>query len=185
MKTLIFNGSPRLRGDSMSLINELIPKLKGEYKIVNACNTKIAPCIDCRYCWESEGCAFIDGMQSVYNYIQDCDNIIIVSPIYFTDLTGQLLSVGSRLQTYSAARYFRNIEPIEKIKKGAVILVSGGDESNEKAYDTASRLLKAMRCEDIYPLVDFQNTNTIRAIERNNYESKLEEIANFFNEGAE
>lgn len=36
MKTLIFNGSPRINGDTANLINCVISNLNGEYKIVNA-----------------------------------------------------------------------------------------------------------------------------------------------------
>ena len=36
MKTLILNGSPRKNGDTASLIKEVIRKLPGEYKIVDA-----------------------------------------------------------------------------------------------------------------------------------------------------
>jgi len=50
-------------------------------------------------------------------YIQECDNILIASPLYFSELTGKLLDVGSRLQTYFCARFFRNEEPIVKSKK--------------------------------------------------------------------
>ena len=181
MKTLIFNGSPRLRGDSATIVSTIAPKLKGEYKIVNVCNSKIAPCIDCRYCWEHDGCAFIDGMQNIYNYIQDCDNILIVSPVYFSELTGQLLSVGSRLQTYFCARYFRNEIPIEKTKKGAVVLVSGGDASNDRAYETGCGLLQTMNCEEILPLIEFNNTNSIRATERANFDSELLKVIEYFN----
>lgn len=33
MKTIIFNGSPRKEGDTVSLINKVIENLNGEYKI--------------------------------------------------------------------------------------------------------------------------------------------------------
>ena len=70
-------------------------------------------------------------------YIQECDNILIASPIYFSELTGKLLDVGSRLQTYFCAKFFRGETPIEKSKRGAVILVGGGDGHMDKAYETA------------------------------------------------
>lgn len=105
MKTLIFNGSPRKNGDTMGLINEFIKELDGEYKIVNAYYCDIKPCIDCRYCWKNDGCCQQDEMQEVYKYIEECDNILIASPIYFSELTGPLLSVMSRLQT----KYFTDI----------------------------------------------------------------------------
>ena len=107
MKTLIFNGSPRKNGDTESLIKKVTGEIKGEYKIVNAYTANISPCIDCRFCWDNSGCIIRDEMQEVYEYIQECDNIIIASPIYFSELTGKLLDLGSRLQTYFCARFFR------------------------------------------------------------------------------
>ena len=107
MKTLILNGSPRTNGDTSSLIDIFTEKIGSEYKIVDAYRCNISPCIDCRYCWENSGCVIDDEMQDVYKYIQDCDNILIASPLYFSELTGKLLDVGSRLQTYFCARFFR------------------------------------------------------------------------------
>ena len=126
MKTLIFNGSPRKNGDTMEMIKKLTENLDGEIKIVNAYNSEISPCIDCRYCWKRNGCAIKDGMQEIYDYIQDCDNVVIASPIYFAELSGMLLALGSRLQTYVSAKYMRKETPIAKQKKGAVILAGGG-----------------------------------------------------------
>ena len=100
MKTLILNGSPRVHGDTVSLINLLIKSLYGEYLVVDAYKSNISPCRDCRYCWENPGCAIKDEMQVIYSYIEDCDNIVIASPLYFSELTGKLLDLGSRLQTY-------------------------------------------------------------------------------------
>ena len=148
MKTLILNGSPRITGDTSQLIEKVTEKLWGEYRIVDAYRCNISPCIDCRYCWGKRGCAINDEMQEIYGYIQDCDNVLIASPIYFSELTGKLLDVGSRLQTYWCARYFRKEEPVMK-KKGAVILVGGGDGNINKPYDTACTLLHHMNCYNI------------------------------------
>ena len=90
MKTLILNGSPRVHGDTVSLINELTKSLDGEYRIVDAYRSNISPCLDCRFCWENSGCAIKDEMQEIYSYIEDCDNIVIASPIYFSELTGKM-----------------------------------------------------------------------------------------------
>ncbi len=100
MKTLIFIGTPRKNGDTMALVNEFTNQLEGEYKIIDAYDCDIQPCIDCRYCWKNDGCCLNDEMQEVYKYIQECDNILIASPLYFSQLTGQLLAITSRLQTY-------------------------------------------------------------------------------------
>ena len=82
MKTLILNGSPRKNGNTAGLIRKITESISGEYKIVNAYETDISPCIDCRYCWQNNGCSIHDEMQEIYQYIQECDNILIASPIF-------------------------------------------------------------------------------------------------------
>ncbi len=181
MKTLIFNGSPRRNGDTVSLLKHLLELLPGEYKIVDAYRAHISPCLDCRYCKEKSGCAIQDEMQEVYEYLKDCDNVLIASPVYFSELTGPLLSVGSRLQTYFCGRFFRKEESGLAKKKGAVLLVGGGDGKPDKAYETAKTLLRNMNCKEIFPLVCSHNTDRVPAIEDAQAVEGAEEIVRFFN----
>jgi len=182
MKTLIFNGSPRKNGDTVSLINKVTDGLSGEYKIVNAYTCNISPCMDCRFCRENSGCSIRDEMQGIYEYIQECDNIIIASPIYFSELTGKLLDLGSRLQTYFCARFFRKEIPIQKPKRGAVILVGGGDGRMDKAYETACTLLHHMNCHNIHALVSAHNTDTLPAIDDKDALTGIENMIQFLND---
>lgn len=96
IKTLIINGSPRINGDTASLLDVVKENIEGEYRVVDVYRCAISPCLDCRFCWKNNGCAINDEMQEIYDYIQICDNILIASPIYFSELTGRLLDVGSR-----------------------------------------------------------------------------------------
>ncbi len=180
MKTLILNGSPRTNGDTVNLINKFVSKLYGEHKIVDAYRCDVSPCIDCRYCWNNKGCVINDEMQEIYSYIEECDNIVIASPIYFSELTGKLLDLASRLQTYYCSRTFQNTEPIHKLKKGAVILVGGGDGNMDKAYDTARTLLHHMNCCDIFPPVCFHDTNDLSAVDDITCIDQLNGITDFF-----
>lgn len=180
MKTLIFNGSPRQNGDTSSLLKKVTERIAGEYRIVEAYKCNISPCIDCRYCWKNNGCAIDDEMQEIYKYIQECDNILVASPVYFSELTGKLLDVGSRLQAFFCARFFRKEEPIIKPKKGAVILVGGGDGSIDTAYKTARILLHHMNCHNIHELVYSHNTNIKPAIDDENAVLGIYSILDFF-----
>ncbi len=182
MKTLIINGSPRVNGDTVSLINIFKEKINGEYMMVDAYRCKASPCIDCRFCWENSGCAIDDEMQQIYAYIQECDNILIASPIYFSELTGKLLDVGSRLQTYFCARFFRKEEPVAKAKKGAVVLVGGGDGHMDKPYETACTLLHHMNCYNIHKVVFSHNTNDRPAVEDKQAINGINSIISFFME---
>lgn len=182
MKTLIINGSPRRKGDTSQLINEVIKDLKGEYKIVNVYEAKISACIDCRYCKTNKGCYLKDEMQALYKEIETANNILIASPIYFSEITGRLLEVGSRLQTYYSARRFRKEVPILEKKKGAVILVGGGEGKLNKAYETASILLRCMNVETILPVVSSHHTDEIAAKEDKIALQGCHHICTFFNE---
>lgn len=181
MKTLILNGSPRTNGDTKSLIDIIEENVIGECRVLDAYYCNISPCIDCRYCQENQGCSIHDEMQEIYDYIALCDNILIASPIYFSELTGKLLDVGSRLQTFFCARFFRHEEPISKSKKGAVILVGGGDGHMEKAYETACTLLHHMNCYDIHDAVFSHGTNNRPAIHDKQALKGVDDIIRHFN----
>lgn len=180
MKTLIFNGSPRKNGDTVVFINEFIKYLDGEYKIIDAYYCNIHPCIDCRYCKKNHGCSQEDEMNEVYRYIQECDNILIASPIYFSELTGQLLSIMSRLQTYWCAKFFRNINPIGKKKKAGILLVGGGDGSMKKAIDTAECILHKMNAQSV-GIACSHNTENISPINDKVAVENIKKIAIQFN----
>ena len=59
------------------------------------CNIK--PCVDCRYCWTRPTCSINDDMQNVILMINEADNIVIASPLYFfRNCSGALLNMLSR-----------------------------------------------------------------------------------------
>ena len=134
MKTLILNGSPRIMGDTAQLIKNITDNIAGEYRMVDTYRCNISPCIDCRYCWEEQGCA----------------------------------------------RFFRKEEPVMKAKKGAVVLVGGGDGNVHKPYETACTLLHHMNCYDIHKVVYSHNTNERPAIKDEMALSGINSILNFF-----
>lgn len=182
MKTLILNGSPRKNGDTVNLINKLTEKLNSEYMIINAYYANILPCIDCRYCWSNDGCSINDEMTEIYKYITHCDNIVIASPIYFSQPTGKLLDVCSRFQTYFAQKYFHNEATEIKPKKGAVILVGGGDGNPVKAHETLCGILHHINVTEVFGLVGSFNTNEKPASEDGEVAKKIDNLAKFLND---
>lgn len=148
MKTLIFNGSPHTGGDTAALIRSLTAQLKGEVRVVDAWDNAIAPCNDCRFCRTHECCRISDTMTEIYRDINAADNIVIASPLYFSELTGPLLSLLSRLQFFWIAKNVRKAPALaDKARLGFVILVGGGDGAPDKALSTAKTLLKHMGAE--------------------------------------
>lgn len=163
MKTLILNGSPRKNGDTVSLLNEMKKHLKGEVIIISAYNDDINPCTDCRYCWTHKECIIKDDMQRVYELLNEVDNIVIASPVYFSQLTGELLNLASRFQLYYAIRRIQKDKTFSlKHKKGVLILVGGGDGSPEPAVDTANIFFRHLNAECIDTVMSL-NTDKVSA----------------------
>ncbi len=179
MQTLILNGSPCKNGDTAALLSYLRKHLQGEIIEISAYYDDISPCIDCRRCKESGICVIPDRMQDIYNIIGTCDNIIIASPLYFSELTGRLLDVASRLQTYYYGMQKNGGHPVQKSKKGGVILVGGGEGDPQIAYATAVRILHYMKAREIYPLICSHHTDEIPAAEDAAVLAKITELAAF------
>ena len=153
MKTLIFNGSPRKKGETAYMIKTLQEKLGGEFKVVDAYRARISPC-----------------------FIEECDHIVIASPVYFEEVTGMLLAVLSRLQTYFSARYLRKEEPVPKKKTGAVLLAAGSIGPREKAESTAEMLLRQMSCDSL-GTVYVNRTDKVPVRDREDIIQEIEELA--------
>lgn len=162
-KTLILNGSPHKNGSTSTLIKLFTEHLQGEYKIINAYDADISPCNDCRYCQKHGKCCKKDAMEEVYSYTAECDNILIASPVYFSELTPPLLAVGSRFQAFYCARRFLGSEPAGKTKSGGILLSGGGDGGCSLAEKSAKILLKTMGAAGDFPLIYCGNTDNADA----------------------
>ncbi len=120
-------------------------------------------------------------MQDIYRYLEICDNVLIASPVYFSELTGKLLDLCSRLQLYFGVRYIQKLQLPIKAKRGAVILVGGGKGSIDRAAETAKLLLGQMGCREIHCLVSSHDTDHIPAREDAIANEGARSIAAFFN----
>lgn len=181
IKTLILNGSPKKNGDTEVLVNEFTKSLIGEVKIIS-CFSDISPCIDCRFCWANSGCSIKDEMQEVYSYLDECDNIVIASPIWFSSLSGSLLNLSSRIQTRFVARYFRNETEAMK-KKNSVIILAGAEMGTEimptKIALTIFKFMDVDRAsvQKIYSL----DTNKVHASQDINALKEYLQVAEYLN----
>lgn len=130
MQTLVFNGSPKAHGDTTALLDAFLADLQGDTRVLTW-RDGISPCTDCRHCWQHPGCAIDDAMQAAYQYLETCDNVAIASPIWFSSLSGPLLTLASRLQAFYAAGRFRG-EPPPLSRKHGVLLLAGAEPGTEK-----------------------------------------------------
>lgn len=164
MKTLIINGSPRPNGNTAALIAEFRRHMKGEIIELSAFRSDIAPCVDCRGCWETAKCVVKDEMQVIYD--DDFDNVVVASPVYYSTLPGAVLSLMSRLQPWHAAMFFIKQPLVQRRKKAAAILTAGGKGNQANAQHHLSALFKMLNAHGFREhIVCSPNTDTIPAWE--------------------
>lgn len=101
MKVLMINGSPRVNGNTAVALAEL-EKVFGkngiETEIVQVGNKEIRGCVACGYCSKNGKCAFDDIInRELAAKFQECDGLIVASPVFYASANGTLISLLDRL----------------------------------------------------------------------------------------
>lgn len=100
MKVLIINGSPRGGGNCSLLIAEMektFASFNVETEVVSVGNKDIRGCLACTYCKSHKGCAIKDDVNEVAEKFKESDGLIVVSPTYFGNPNGTIISFLDRL----------------------------------------------------------------------------------------
>lgn len=122
MKRVIITGSPRTQGRSAHIAEMLFEanideRPEDELFLVPISEIEVGPCIGCGACREltdvtfkaDDGterteprprCIFDDDMQTLYDLLDDADEVTIVSPVYFSGAPAPLKCLLDRLQPY-------------------------------------------------------------------------------------
>ncbi|UCE55323.1 MAG: flavodoxin family protein [Desulfobacterales bacterium] len=93
-KILVLFSSPRKKGNSAALANQIIKGSASEGANVEAVflnGMNISPCQACYACQkkDSKGCAIDDDMQSIYPKLVEYDTWVIASPVYWFTMSAQ------------------------------------------------------------------------------------------------
>lgn len=100
MKVLILNGSPRANGNTARAIAELEKTFadeKIETEIVHVGNKDIRGCLSCFYCYKNGKCVHDDIVNQIAKKFEECDGLIVASPVYYASPNGTLVSCLDRL----------------------------------------------------------------------------------------
>lgn len=124
MKTLIIIGAARHNGQTRQMVDYLKERLNGETEVIDAYRIKVKSCKDCRYCWKTKACVIQDGMQEIYQKVEEADNIVLACPMYFHSVPGKMKLMIDRFQVYWAGHIRRDM-PEKPLHKGAILMVGG------------------------------------------------------------
>ncbi len=108
MKVLLINGSPRQNGNTALALSEAVKVLEENQVQTETVQIGIKPvqgCINCGQCKQLGVCVFKDELYlKILEKIQDCDALILGSPVYYAGANGSLCAVLDRI-FYSVSRF--------------------------------------------------------------------------------
>jgi len=111
MLILGLQGSPRKKGNSVTLLNQFMAEAKRSgqgvrTQIVDTPRRKVFPCAEIGTCEINGTCPIKDDMQGdIYGLLREADVVVAATPIFFYNMTAQLKALVDRCQTLWARKY--------------------------------------------------------------------------------
>jgi multimeric flavodoxin WrbA len=140
MHTLIILGSPRKNGNSESLAQSVASGIMqhpgATVEFIRLNDLRLSPCQGCGGCNKSSTCVITDDMTPLYQKVDDCDHLILVSPIYFYGLSAQCKTFIDRFQARWARKYLSGIRFRHDEQRQGTLLVTAATEG-KKIFDGA------------------------------------------------
>jgi multimeric flavodoxin WrbA len=100
MKVIGFSGSPRKNANTDRLVLQVLAGAKeqgAETSFFRVADLNIRGCTSCYYCKSHDTCSIRDDMQSLYKELYAADAVVIGSPVYMGQMTGQTKIFMDRL----------------------------------------------------------------------------------------
>ena len=100
MKVLLLNGSPHAQGSTYTALHEMekIFAENGiETEMVHVGNKDIRGCIACGSCYETGKCVFDDIVNELAGKFEECDGLVVGSPVYYASANATLIAFLDRL----------------------------------------------------------------------------------------
>ncbi len=100
MKVLLVNGSPNEHGCTFTALSEVAGILHKHgigTELIYLGKKPLAGCIACMKCFETGHCFRDDIVKDLQSRLNEFDAIILGSPVYYSNPTGQILSFAQRL----------------------------------------------------------------------------------------
>lgn len=135
MKAICIIGSPRPRGSTTFLVDRVIEGMKTEGIEVQRFilgQLRINYCQGCKHCEVSRKCIQRDDMDQLLAGILESDIVLLASPSYWGDITGQMKIFIDRSLPLCNAKTGET--PVPKGKMGVAVAVRAGPSKGENQH---------------------------------------------------
>ena len=105
MKVILLNGSPRANGNTALALKEMEKVFQSEgieTEIIQVGGADIRGCVACRQCGRLGKCVFDDLVNETAPKFEQCDGLVVGSPVYYAQPNGTVSAFMQRL-FYSTA----------------------------------------------------------------------------------
>lgn len=100
MKVLLINGSPRMNGNTALALREMEKVFAAEdieTETIQVGNKDIRGCIACGGCAAKGKCVFEDMVNETAPKFEECDGLVVGSPVYYASASATLVAFLTRL----------------------------------------------------------------------------------------
>lgn len=100
MKVLMINGSPRVNGNTAAALAEMEKVFASEgieTEIIQIGNQAVRGCIACNACMTKGSCVFDDIVNECAPVFEQCDGLVVGSPVYYASANATLIAFLDRL----------------------------------------------------------------------------------------
>lgn len=100
MKVLMINGSPHAKGNTYTALHEMekiFSENNVETEILHIGNQAVRGCIACYSCMKNGKCVFDDVVNETASKFEECDGLVIGSPVYYASANATLVAFLDRL----------------------------------------------------------------------------------------
>lgn len=100
MKMLLINGSPHKSGTTNAALTEVANTLRDEgvdAEIIHVGNLPLRGCLGCNSCAKLGRCVIDDQVNEIAKKFEECDGLIVGSPVYYAAPAGTLICLLDRL----------------------------------------------------------------------------------------
>lgn len=173
MKITVITSSAHRNGTSARLADEFIrgaEEAGHEVYRFDAAFKKIHPCIGCGKCQTGDGkCVFQDDMQELNPHLLSADMVVLVSPIYFFDVNGQMKVTIDRFFANNMALYGMS-------KKIALITTMMDGAPAAEGADTTFRQIAELYQWEIAGIINAEHAGDVEALMKTDYPRRAYEF---------
>lgn len=197
MKVIAINGSPRKKWNTSTLLQKALDGAKSigaQTELIHLYDLNFKGCTSCFACKRKNAklvghCAMKDDLTNVLGKILECDALLLGSPIYFGNITGEMRSFLERL-LFSNLSYNEGNRSVfkGKISSGFIytmnipeeFLKQSGYEAVFRSYANSLQILKGtsefLLSTDTYQFEDYSRYEASKFDEKHKSQVKAEQF---------